>query len=663
LRKIVQKEKKVSLSFGAFSKRILSLKTKERLAFFGFLCLFFVAILLFLIDFYFKNTTIVPAFGGVLKEGVVGQPRFINPIYAESNDVDRDLVNLIFSGLMKYDEHGKIVEDIANSYKVEEGGRVYIIELKKSVFFHDGHKLTADDVLFTIKIIQNPDFKSPLLPKWLGIEVEKISDYQIKFTLKNPYPGFLENLTLKILPAHIWRNVTFQNFPLSPYNFEPIGSGPYQFKNLTRKSDGSIKSIILKRNKKYYGKSPYINQIEFVFFQSEKELLGAARAGLIDAFSPISFSDFSEFQTFKKYSFILPRYFAIFFNPEKNEFLKEKEIRKGLNLAIDKERIKNEVLFGQGEVVNSPFLPKIYHFASPKNIIEFNLEKAKEIFRKAGLEEREGKLVKVEKAKKMTFTKNLSYGAKGKEVENLQKCLAKFEDVYPERKITGYFGKKTKKAVIRFQEKYPDEILKPAGLTQGNGRVGPLTRAKLNEVCIISPEKITPFKIVLTTGNNPVLKSIARAIKTQWEEIGIEVELNFFDIAKIKQETIKERDYQALLFGQVLGIIPDPFSFWHSSQRKYPGLNLANYQNKNLDKLLEKLRTEPEEEKRKELLKEAQEILLEDLPAIFLCNPNYLYFVSDHIKGIRGGLISNPSERFSQIQNWYIHTKRSFRKP
>ncbi len=85
-----------------------------------------ISIILFVIDFYFKNTSIVPAFGGILKEGVVGQPRFINPIYADSNDVDKDLVNLIFSGLMKYGKDGKIEEDIAKSYEIKEGGRVYI---------------------------------------------------------------------------------------------------------------------------------------------------------------------------------------------------------------------------------------------------------------------------------------------------------------------------------------------------------------------------------------------------------------------------------------------------------------------------------------------------------------------------------------------------------
>jgi peptide/nickel transport system substrate-binding protein len=108
-------------------------------------------------------------------------------------------------------------------------------------------------------------------------------------------------------------------------------------------------------------------------------------------------------------------------------------------------------------------------------------------------------------------------------------------------------------------------------------------------------------------------------------------------------------------------MIPDPFPFWHSSQKKDPGLNLGLYENKKVDKLLEENRQNLDKEKRAELLKEFQEILIEEAPAVFLYNPDYLYFVSKEIKGIKPGIITTPSQRFSNIEQWYIKTKRAWR--
>ena len=144
-----------------------------------------------------------------------------------------------------YDTQGKIVPDIVKSYDIKDNGKTYNLFLRKDVLFQDNKPLNADDVLFTIKTIQNPDFQSPIQAQWLDVSTEKISNYQIKLKLKNAYPAFLETLTLKILPAHIWSKITAQNFPLSPYNFKPIGSGPFLLKSLSQNSSGEIDSVSL----------------------------------------------------------------------------------------------------------------------------------------------------------------------------------------------------------------------------------------------------------------------------------------------------------------------------------------------------------------------------------------------------------------------------------
>ena len=314
------------------------LNKKEKVIFSSLLFLFFSSFLILAINFYFKNTEIKPAEGGIYIEGVVGFPRWINPLYAPSNDVDRDLTELIFSGLLKYDLNGKIVLDLARDYKILENGKIYEFYLKENLFWSDGKPFTADDVIFTIKSIQDPNAKSPLRGSWVGVTVEKISDLEIRFELKNESSVFLENCTLKIIPKHIWENISPQNFPLALYNnLKPVGSGLYQLKNLFQDKEGKINSLTLVRNPYYFGKFPYLNEISFRFFEKEEELIKNYRQGEIKGFTLTSLTNFTD--SANLYSLILPRYFAIFFNSGNSKVLSEKEVREALNYEIGRAHV------------------------------------------------------------------------------------------------------------------------------------------------------------------------------------------------------------------------------------------------------------------------------------------------------------------------------------
>ncbi|MBZ9569670.1 hypothetical protein KJA16_01990 [Patescibacteria group bacterium] len=639
------------------------LNKKEKTLFFIFLFLALGSFIFLSANFYFKNTEIKPALGGIYIEGVTGFPRFINPIYAPLNDIDRDLTELLFSGLMKYNEGGGIVPDLAEC-KIKQEGKIYECYLKENIFWHDKERLTADDVIFTIKIIQEPEYKSPLRINWLEIEVEKISDLGIRFKLKSPYSPFLENLTLKILPKHIWEDISPQNFPLATYNLEPIGSGPYQFKELKRNRLGSPASLTLIANLNYFEKRPNISQISFKFFEKEEDLIEAFRKKEIQGLSILDPKYYKLLQEneFLNLPLSLPRYFALFFNPEKSKVLAEKEVREALNYGTNKKEILEKVLTNQGEVVDSPILPAIYGFSAPIKTYQFNLEKAKEILDEAGFKEnttgQREKIIK--KEVEFQFKSDLKSGSQGKEVEELQKCLAKDPEIYPEGKVTGFFGNLTKKAVIRFQEEYAKEILEPWGFKKGTGLVSRTTRTKLNEICFEKPVEILPLSFSLVTVDQAFLIEIANLLKEQWQALGVEIEIKIkaSENSTLEREIIKPRDYQSFLFGQVLGSIPDPFPFWHSSQKKDPGLNLALYENKIVDKLLEEGRKIQDSKERSKIYEEFQNILIADAPVVFLYNPNYNYFVSKEVKGINTKIIIDPSKRFSGITNWYIKTQR-----
>jgi ABC-type transport system substrate-binding protein len=640
---------------------------KKKKIFFVFVFLFLGSfILISFFNFYLENTKIVPAKGGTHIEGIIGLPRFINPIYAPLSDIDRDLTHLVFSGLMKYNENNQIVPDLAKNYNVLEYGKIFEFYLREGLLWSDNVPLTVDDIIFTIRAVQNPALHSPIRAKWLGVEVEKVSELKIRFTLKNPSPLFLENATLGILPKHIWLNIPEEKFPLSKYNLQPVSSGLYKVKDFYQDEQGKIKSLNLVANPNYFGKQPYISQITFLFFNNQTELIKAFENNKITGFSIPIIGDKQNFKKnlknkgFLTYRFLIPRYFALFFNQEKSKILERNKIRKALNYGTDRKNIIANIIPGQAEIVNSPILPEIFGFARPEEIQEFNPERATEIFIQEGFtEKKDGIRQKITRHyPAFQFKRDLRLGDRNNDVRELQRCLANFPEIYPEGVISGYFGQNTKAAVIRLQERYKEEILIPQNLLRGTGKIRESTRAKLNELCHKPIVETLPLKLSLTTLDQPLLIKIAEQLRSQWKKYGIKLEIKIFNISKLKQEIIRDRNYEILLFGQSLGAIPDPFPFWHSNQIKDPGLNLSLFKNRRADELLEKVRQTLDQEEQRKGLEEFQNILIKENPALFLFNPAILYFVFEEIKGISGKIIINPSKRFNNIENWYIETKR-----
>ena len=179
--------------------------------------LLFVVVLEFIngsLRFYYRNAEKIPVKGGVIVEGMVGEPKLINPVLA-STELDKTLSSLIFSGLVRYDENKDIVPALAERCETSPDRRTYTCYLKRNLVWHDGQAFNAEDVNYTIAVIQNPDYYGSLKSVWDGVKVEKIDDYTISFNLPKPYPLFLSSLTMGILPHHLWVNIPVKDFDKS----------------------------------------------------------------------------------------------------------------------------------------------------------------------------------------------------------------------------------------------------------------------------------------------------------------------------------------------------------------------------------------------------------------------------------------------------------------
>jgi len=352
---------------------------------FCFLFLFSLIVgLIFLFNFFLNKITVeVPKNGGSLKLGLICHPSLINPIFLSINDCDRDLTEVIFDGLFEIDGKGGIVPRLAEKVEISPDGKTYTVILKNNIFWHDGMPITSEDVAFTVETIQNPKIKSPLRLNWEGIVVEPLSSSVVRFYLRNPYGSFLEHLTLKIIPKHIWQNIEPENFALAEYNLKPVGSGPYLFESLEKDKNGKILGYSLLANQDYYLTPPKINNLVFHFYNSSKEAKEALLKKEIEGFSPVSLEDigfFKEKKGIELKNLVLTGYYAVFYNLKNPLFTLE--IRKALELAIDKNQLVSEVFKNQVLPLDNIFLPP---FSLKKiNNSTSSLKEAEEILSKLG---------------------------------------------------------------------------------------------------------------------------------------------------------------------------------------------------------------------------------------------------------------------------------------
>jgi len=512
------------------------------------------------------STVVVPAPGGTYVEAVAGNPRFINPLLSQFSELDEDLCALMFNGLTAIDEQGNPVPDLAERWEISEDGLTYTFYLRQGVRWHDGAPFTADDVIFTIKALQSPDF--PGLPSlaevWRNVEVAKEGAYKVRFTLKEPFAPFITYTSIGILPAHIWSHIPVNLMAQSRFNLEPVGTGPFRLKEL------DATHILLEANPAFYGPKPYINQVEFKFYPDYERAFEAYRRGEVKGVSripPQYMGEAASMESLQLFSGILSGYTLVVLNLENPNvpFFKEREVRQALLYGIDRQAIADEVLKGQGIVAHSPILPNSWAYNPAIKHYDYDPDKAAALLEQAGWKDTDGDGIREKGGKELAF--------------------------------------------------------------------------------------------VLLTNSSPTRIQIAQMLAEQWHRLGVKAVPQILNYSELVRDFLYPRNFEAAIIQWELGPDPDPYPLWHSSQKE-DGQNFSGYASKKADALLEEARLTPDQERRRELYLEFQEIFAEDVPALLLYYPVYIYGVDKGVKRVQIGPMFRPADRFRTLAQWYITTKR-----
>jgi len=346
-------------------------------------------ILLYMSDTYTTEFRAAP--GGTYVESVGGYPQSLNPLLSFYNDADNDVVSLVFNGLTKLNRYSEVVPELATEWIIDSSGITYTFKLRQDVLWHDGYYFTAQDVLFTIELLQDPDYPGPpdIGELWRTIKVSQLDDYTIQFVLEEPYAPFLDYTTIGILPYHKLNGVLASALPGHKFNRQPIGTGPFRITEVVI-NEAQITEATLKRFSRYFGDTSYLENIILRFYPTPRAAFDAYQDGVVEGVSRITLDllprAFAE-ENLMLYSAPTAEMVMIYFNELITDTLpfNDAAVRQALYLGLDRQALVDDVLMGQAILPKSPLLPGTWAYTE-ENLPDYSYDPQRsiDVFAEAG---------------------------------------------------------------------------------------------------------------------------------------------------------------------------------------------------------------------------------------------------------------------------------------
>jgi ABC-type transport system substrate-binding protein len=579
--------------------------------------------------FYLQSTTVSPAKGGTYIEGSVGDLQPLMPWFTIENDVSRDIVSLVFSGLVRYNPLTKKIEDNIAAVTVSPDGLLYTARLKKDLPWHDStqsnpHYVTADDVVFTYKTIQDATFPNVILAQnFRGVTVEKVDDRTVRFKLAEPYAFFASNLTLGIMPR---RN--FEGIPPSrvaqatEFGFSPVGSGPYKLRSIVETELST--EVTLERFEASTSSEYNLDRMVFRIFPDYQSLLSDLKN--IDGVRVVPKSAQGQAvipRSFVTETYTLPQYVGLFFNMQRKA-LQDATLRLALQLGTNKQGISDKAF--EPSIVDTPLLEIDtadwrYHFdaaAAQGALFHSNWNLPEKVRLQRLLEQREANdlgMLKIDPVVLLDTGALLTVTGSFKEISLLGKLngislrkgsgagiwsiklptagtgslrlgqnlirLTDQDSRGRERIVDSFYLWRTTDGQ-EYRKRQEEQRLVELFIQTRDGKppVGQaVTIAELfveggvlrrrhptDPVSVRVNDAGVELSIrLLTSPSPPVYPTIAEEIQQQWTALGARVTV---DVPKSRDEfqrKLLSREYDVLLFGQSLLDNLDSYPYWHST--------------------------------------------------------------------------------------------------
>jgi peptide/nickel transport system substrate-binding protein len=328
-----------------------------------------------------------PAYGDAIIIGSIGDASTMLPVIA-SDSSSHEIAGFIYNGLVKYDKDYNIVGDLAESWEVSEDNLTITFHLRKDVKWQDGVPLTSDDVMFTYKLMIDPNTPTAYAADFLLVKEARNPDpYTFIVTYDRPFAPALISWGIWIMPKHLLAGT---DITTSKLGRNPVGTGSYRLKEWS-----TGEKIVLESYHDYFEGRPYIDRVIYRIIPDTATMFLELKSGGVDwmGLSPIQYKHQTDDASFKKdfatYKYLSDGYTYLGFNL-KNPMFADIRVRQAISYAIDKQEIIDIVLLGLGEVATGPYKPGTWQYNGNVQRYDYDPKKAKELLAEAGWKDTNG---------------------------------------------------------------------------------------------------------------------------------------------------------------------------------------------------------------------------------------------------------------------------------